>query len=63
MAIHNNHTGTLVGTISGTVLSIFATIQSEDIAKTVVLAAVGAIASFVVSLGLKWIFKRKSSNQ
>jgi hypothetical protein len=44
-----------VGTTSGTLLSIIPNIFSEDILKTVILAAVGAIVSFSVSLFLKWL--------
>ncbi|MCF8272590.1 MULTISPECIES: hypothetical protein [Flavobacteriaceae] len=47
----NNHT--LMGTAGGTFLSIVPNIQSEDIAKTVILATVGAIVSFTISLLLK----------
>jgi len=47
----NNHT--LMGTAGGTFLSMVPNIQSEDIAKTIVLAIVGAIVSFTISLLLK----------
>ncbi len=48
----NNHT--LMGTAGGTFLSIVPNINSEDIAKTIILASVGAIVSFTISL----LFKR-----
>ena len=48
-----------VGTTSGTLLSIVPNILSEDILKTVILAAVGAIVSFSVSLFLKWLTTSK----
>lgn len=48
-----------IGTASGTLLSIMPNIFSEDIARTVVLAAVGAMASFMVTLFLKWIFRSR----
>ena len=48
-----------VGTATGTVLSIFGNIFYEDILKTIILAAVGATASFLVSLLLKWLAKIK----
>jgi uncharacterized membrane protein (UPF0136 family) len=48
-----------MGTTSGTLLSIAPQLLSEDIAKTIVLAAVGATASFVVSFFLKWLCKRR----
>ncbi|WPR73081.1 hypothetical protein SLW70_08170 [Flavobacterium sp. NG2] len=52
----NNHT--LMGTAGGTFLSIVPNIQSEDIVKTAVLATVGAIVSFTISLLLKSLNKR-----
>ena len=48
------------GTVSGTFLSILPNILSEDIAKTIILAVVGATASFMVSLLLKWLTKNKN---
>lgn len=41
---------------------IIASIQSGDITKTIVLATVGAVVSFV-SLGLKWIAKKWSRSR
>ena len=58
MSIPSSHHGTAAGTAGGTLLSIFATIQSGDVTKTIVLATVGAVVSFVVSLGLKWVTKK-----
>ena len=58
MLIPSSHHGTAAGTVGGTVLSIFATIQSGDVTKTIVLAAVGAVVSFVVSVGLKLVARR-----
>ncbi|MEI7510471.1 MAG: hypothetical protein WCJ62_13530 [Flavobacterium sp.] len=49
---------TLMGTVGGTFLSIVPNIESEDIAKTVILAAVGAIVSFTISLVLKSLNKK-----
>jgi mannitol-specific phosphotransferase system IIBC component len=53
MSNHNNYNGTILGTIGGTLLSVFASVQAGDIIKTLVLATVGAITSFTVSLLLK----------
>jgi mannitol-specific phosphotransferase system IIBC component len=53
----NNHT--LFGTVGGTLLSIAATIQSADILKTVLLATVGALVSFMVSLLLKRFTRKR----
>jgi len=47
---------TLIGTLSGTILSIIATFDLQDIVKTIILAAVGATVSFLVSRGLKWVW-------
>ena len=52
----NSHT--LMGTAGGTFLSVLPNIQSEDVLKTVLLAAIGAIVSFTISLVLKSIIKK-----
>jgi hypothetical protein len=49
---------TYVGTAGGTFLSIVPNIHSEDIATTIVLASVGAIVSFMISLLLKSLNKK-----
>jgi hypothetical protein len=54
---HYNHS-TLLGTVSGTVLTVIVNLDLQDITKTAVLAAVGAVVSFVVSVSLKWIVRR-----
>ena len=54
---HHEHSTTL-GTGSGTVLTVFVTIDAQDYLKTVVLAIVGATVSFVVSLIFKWVMKK-----
>lgn len=46
------------GTAGGTLLTILANITSEDIIKTAILAAVGAVVSFGVTLALKLLRKR-----
>jgi H+/Cl- antiporter ClcA len=48
-----------IGTITGTLLGVVSNIFSEDIAKTIVLAIIGAVSSFAVTLLLKWISKPK----
>ena len=59
MATHNNiENGTILGTVSGTVLTVAVNIGSSDLLKTVILAALGAVVSFSVSLLLKYIAKR-----
>ena len=52
------HHGTKSGTIGGTLLAFFATVQLEDIQKTIVLAALGAVVSFGVSLLLKQLLRK-----
>lgn len=47
------NTGTKAGTIGGTFLTVAANIQNGDVLKTIVLAAIGAIVSFSVSLLMK----------
>jgi mannitol-specific phosphotransferase system IIBC component len=46
-------TGTKAGTIGGTFLTVAANIHNDDMIKTIVLAAIGAIVSFSVSLLMK----------
>ncbi|SHM94499.1 hypothetical protein [Flavobacterium xinjiangense] len=49
---------TLMGTAGGTFLSVVPNLHSEDILKTVLLAAVGAIVSFGISMVLKFVIKK-----
>lgn len=58
MQNHHHTSGTLLGTVSGTVLTVLVNISSSDIIQTVVLASLGAVVSFSVSLLLKRIFKK-----
>jgi hypothetical protein len=51
---HHDHS-TALGTVTGTALTVVAQIDSHDYLKTVILAMVGAIVSFVVTLFLKWV--------
>jgi hypothetical protein len=43
-------------------LTIAVHIASEDILKTVILAALGAVVSYIVSLLLRRLFRRKSDD-
>ncbi|WP_296687296.1 hypothetical protein [Flavobacterium sp.] len=57
-----NHTNlTLRGTAGGTFLSVLPNLSSEDVFKTVILAAIGAIVSFLLSLVLKLFIKKSDS--
>jgi mannitol-specific phosphotransferase system IIBC component len=47
-----------IGTAGGTFLSVLSNIHSADIIKTVLLAALGAIVSFTISLLLKRVIKK-----
>ena len=59
MSTHNNiESGTILGTVSGTVLTVAVNVGSSDIVKTVILAGLGAVVSFCVSLLLKWLIKK-----
>lgn len=49
---------TAVGTIGGTFLSILPNLHSEDVLKTIILATIGAIVSFILSLVLKNLIKK-----
>lgn len=57
-ANHHIGGGTILGTVSGTGLTVLANIGSSDIFKTVVLAAIGAVVSFCASVSLKWLAKK-----
>jgi len=48
-----NNNGTVVCTIGGTLLSVLSNIHSQDLVKTIVLAAIGATVSF----GVSWLLK------
>lgn len=47
-----------LGTLSGMVAAALPSLQRDKLLEAVVLAGVGACVSFVVSLVLKWLFKR-----
>jgi hypothetical protein len=49
---------TRAGTIGGTMLTVLVNIKSEDLLKTGILAALGAVVSFTVTLFLKFLIKR-----
>lgn len=53
-----NHDGQVyAGTCGGMFLSVFSNLFIEDLVRTVILAVVGAVVSFGVSLVLKRIIK------
>ncbi len=53
---HSN--STVIGTAGGTFLSVLPNLHSEDVLKTVILATVGAVVSFSISLVLKFLIKK-----
>lgn len=60
MTHEHDHT-TVAGTVTGTAFTVAANIDSQDYIKTVVLAMVGAIVSFLVTRALKWIWQKLSN--
>ena len=52
----NNHVGsTIAGTVGGTLVAVSA-IHTENIVNTMILAAIGAATSFLVTVGVKYIW-------
>jgi hypothetical protein len=49
---------TKAGTVGGTLLILFINLSNAEVLKTVVLAAIGALVSFSVSMLLKIVVKR-----
>ena len=47
------------GTFGGMILSVFSNLFIEDLLRTIILAVVGTVVSFGVSLTLKILIKRK----
>jgi hypothetical protein len=52
---------TKINTAGGIFLSVLPNLHSDDILRTVVLAAVGAIVSFIVSVLLRMMLKKRKS--
>ena len=50
------------GTFGGTLLAIVGVVDPNDMLKTAILAAIGAVVSYVVSTILKRLFKSKKKN-
>ena len=49
---------TVIGTAGGTFLSVLPNLHSEDVLKTIILATLGAIVSFLISLLLKMLIRK-----
>ena len=50
---------TKINTAGGIFLSVVPNLHSDDILRTVVLAAIGATVSFIISMLLKCIIKKR----
>jgi len=55
---YTNDSTTIIGTVSGTTLSVVTMFDTEAIIKTIVFAAIGATISFSVTMLLKWVWKK-----
>jgi hypothetical protein len=52
---------TVAGVIGGTLFSIFANLNAQSLVETIVLAVIGTVVSFAVSLALAWIRRKLRS--
>ena len=59
MSDHSFLAGTKTGTACGTLLVILSSIQFADVLETTILASIGAVISFVVTVVLKRVFDKK----
>ena len=55
---HVFDSSTKAGTLGGTLLTLLVNIDNEDLLKTMILAAIGALVSFTVTIFLKFLIKR-----
>ena len=60
MSDHSFLAGTRTGTVSGTLLVILSSIRFADILETMILAAIGAVVSFLVTVVLRRVFRKNS---
>ena len=49
---------TKAGTIGGTLLILFINLHTEEVLKTAILAAIGAVVSFIISMVLKLLIEK-----
>ncbi len=54
----HSYNNTIAGTLGGTIFCFLVNLHMEDLIKTSILAAVGAVVSFCVSLAMKHLIKR-----
>jgi len=55
---HHIESDTVIGTVGGTILSIVPHLENTDVIRTLILATVGAVVSFLVTQVLKWMKTR-----
>ena len=58
MTGHHIENDTIVGTVGGTILSIIPHLDSADLIRTLILATVGAVVSFLATQIMKWLKMR-----
>lgn len=51
------HYGSKAAAVGGTITSIVANVHTGDLVRTMILASVGAVVSFTMSVLLKWLVK------
>ena len=49
---------TITGTFAGTLLVLFARVDTTQLFSTIILAGVGAAVSFLVSIGCRYVWKK-----
>jgi hypothetical protein len=59
MAADHYQSDTLAGTLGGTFLSLIPNLDTVDFLSTMVLAAVGAMTSFLVTQLLRWMMRKR----
>lgn len=57
--IHHIENDTIAGTVGGTILAIIPQLDTADVVRTLILATVGAVASFFVTQLCKWLWAKR----
>jgi len=52
---------TVAGVVGGTLSSLFASLQPQNLVETVMLSVIGAVVGFAVSAALEWLRKKLRS--
>ncbi|MBK7290113.1 MAG: hypothetical protein IPI78_07700 [Chitinophagaceae bacterium] len=58
MSDHSTFNGTKAGTAGGTLTILLANLSVTDLLQTAILAAIGALVSFITSILMKYLFKK-----